>query len=69
MVQARSSQFPVNDRDPQKLVDVFQAGADDCRKGVQSIYKSTVNACHLTLPEMIKKLDKAVKNPTANLAH
>ena len=50
-------------------MDVFQAGADDCREGVQSSYKSTVNASHLTLPEMIKKLDKAVKNPTINLAH
>lgn len=49
-------------------MDVFQAGADDYRKGVRGIYKLTVNASHLTLPVMIEKLDKAVKNPTANLA-
>ena len=68
ILQAHSSQFPANDRNPRQLMDGYQAGADDYRNGVQSIYKSMVNPSHLMLPVMIKKLHKAVKSRAINFA-
>ena len=37
MVQARSSQFHANNRNPQQFLDIYQAAAGDYTKAVQNI--------------------------------
>ena len=68
MVQAHSSQFPANNRNPQQFMDIYQAEAGDYTKAVQNIYKSTLNHSHLTLPVMTARLDMAVKRLIAKSA-
>ncbi|MGE5398822.1 MAG: CocE/NonD family hydrolase [Ignavibacteriales bacterium] len=40
MVQIQSTWFPLADRNPQKFVDIYNAGESDFRKAVQRIYHS-----------------------------
>ena len=60
MMQAQSSQFPANNRNPQQFMDIYQAEAGDFTKALQNIYKSTVNRSHLALPVMTARLDIAL---------
>ena len=68
MVQAHSSQFPANNRNPQQFMDIYQAEAGDYTKAVQNIYKSTLNHSHLTLPVMTARRDMAVRRLIAKFA-
>ena len=68
MVQAHSSQFPANNRNPQQFMDIYQAEAGDHAKAMQNNYKSTVNHSYLTLPVMTARLNMAVKRLIAKFA-
>ena len=50
MVQVQSSWFPLVDRNPQTLVDIYSAKERDFRKATQRIYRSKDMASHITLP-------------------
>jgi uncharacterized protein len=41
MVQVQSSWFPLVDRNPQTIVDIYAAKAEDFRKATQRVYRST----------------------------
>ncbi|NOR53228.1 MAG: CocE/NonD family hydrolase [Candidatus Aminicenantes bacterium] len=49
MVQVQSSWFPVIDRNPQKFVDIYHAGASDFQKAVHRVYRSAKFPSHLKL--------------------
>ena len=40
MVHVQSSWFPLVDRNPQKFVDIFEAGEEDFQKATQRVYRS-----------------------------
>jgi predicted acyl esterase len=40
MVQVQSSWFPLVDRNPQTIVDIYQAKESDFRKATQRVYRS-----------------------------
>ena len=50
MVQIQSSWFPLVDRNPQKFVNIYEAGQEDFRKAAIRIYHDTRNASNIVLP-------------------
>jgi len=49
MVQVQSSWFPLIDRNPQKFVDIYNAGDADYQKATQRVYHSHDRPSHVTL--------------------
>lgn len=49
MVQVQSTWFPVIDRNPQTLVDIYHAKESDFQKATQKVYRSAKYASHLKL--------------------
>ena len=49
MVQIQSSWFPVIDRNPQKLIDIYHAKDADFQKATHTIYRSADYSSHLKL--------------------
>lgn len=47
MVQVQSSWFPLVDRNPQKFVNIYQAGEDDFQKAIQRLYHQANKASFL----------------------
>jgi putative CocE/NonD family hydrolase len=52
MVQVQSSWFPLVDRNPQTLVDIYQAKPSDFRKATHRVYRSAALPSHLTVWRM-----------------
>jgi hypothetical protein len=50
MVQIQSSWFPLVDRNPQKMVDIYTCTDQDFQKAAIKIYHNPANASFLTLP-------------------
>jgi len=50
MVQIQSSWFPLVDRNPQKMVDIYTCTDQDFQKATIKIYHNPTNASFLTLP-------------------
>lgn len=50
MIQIQSSWFPLVDRNPQKFINIYEAGADDFVKSYIRIYHNNKNASHIILP-------------------
>lgn len=48
MVQVQSTWFPLVDRNPQKFVDIYQAGESDFQKATQRVYRSTKQPSRIT---------------------
>ncbi len=49
MVQVQSTWFPLVDRNPQTLVDIYSAKASDFHKATERVYRSRTMASHLTV--------------------
>ena len=49
MVHVQSTWFPLVDRNPQKLVDIYSAKPEDFQKATQRVYRSAERASKLTL--------------------
>jgi predicted acyl esterase len=54
MVQIQSSWFPLVDRNPQKFVNIYEAGENDFQKAGIRIYHNEKNASNLLLPVLKK---------------
>jgi hypothetical protein len=50
MVQIQSSWFPLVDRNPQKMVDIYTCSDQDFQKALIKIYHEATNASFLVLP-------------------
>jgi putative CocE/NonD family hydrolase len=50
MVQVQSSWFPMIDRNPGKLIDIFRATVEDFQKTAQRVYRSGKTASRILLP-------------------
>jgi hypothetical protein len=50
MVQIQSSWFPLVDRNPQKMVDIYTCSDQDFQKATIKIYHDPANASFLVLP-------------------
>jgi putative CocE/NonD family hydrolase len=50
MVQIQSSWFPLVDRNPQKFVNIYEAGKEDFQKANIRIYHDRENASNIVLP-------------------
>ena len=55
MVQVQSSWFPLVDRNPQKFVNIYEAGEADFQKAVVRIYHDSKNCSHIVLPVLQEK--------------
>jgi predicted acyl esterase len=49
MVQVQSTWFPVIDRNPQKFLNIYQAGEEDFQKAVHTVYRSAKFSSHIKL--------------------
>jgi putative CocE/NonD family hydrolase len=49
MVQVQSTWFPVIDRNPQKFLNIYQAGEEDFQKAVHTVYRSAKLSSHIKL--------------------
>lgn len=54
MVQIQSSWFPLVDRNPQKFVNIYEAGETDFQKATIRIYHNEKNASNILLPVLKK---------------
>ena len=54
MVQIQSSWFPLVDRNPQKFVNIYEAGENDFQKATIRIYHDGKNASNILLPVLKK---------------
>jgi predicted acyl esterase len=52
MIQVQSSWFPLADRNPQKFVNIYEAGESDFRKATIRVYHNSENASCIKLPVM-----------------
>jgi hypothetical protein len=52
MVQVQSSWFPLVDRNPQKFMNIFEAGEEDFQKATIKIFHDAKHSSHVTLPVM-----------------
>jgi len=54
MVQIQSTWFPLIDRNPQKLVDIYAAAESDFQKATQRVYRSTEIPSHVEVLEVVR---------------
>ncbi|WP_353723214.1 CocE/NonD family hydrolase C-terminal non-catalytic domain-containing protein [Dyadobacter sp. 676] len=52
MVQVQSSWFPLVDRNPQKFINIFEAGESDFQKSKITIHHNAKHPSRITLPVM-----------------
>ena len=52
MIQVQSSWFPLADRNPQKFVNIYEAGVSDFQKAAIRIYHEAANSSSIVLPVM-----------------
>jgi putative CocE/NonD family hydrolase len=56
MVQVQSSWFPLVDRNPQKFVDIYKAGAEDFQKATVRVYRSGAQSSRVTFSVLPQSL-------------
>ncbi|HSB92073.1 MAG TPA: CocE/NonD family hydrolase, partial [Flavitalea sp.] len=54
MIQVQSSWFPLADRNPQKFMNIYQAGASDFQKSTIRLYHDAGHASSVTLPVLAR---------------